>query len=179
MKKIAILVNTGFEDIELITPIDIFKRAKINFDLFSTENKKIVHGSQNAIVVTKKIHELDISNYIGVFIPGGPAVSYMINNKIVLSIIKKFYDDNKYIFAICAAPSILNKIGILENTKHTAYPGFEFNKTFVNKNIVIDKKIITAKGPGVSHNLAFAIVELLKNKEVSKILAKSMQFTDL
>lgn len=177
MNRIAIMVSTGYEDIELIAVIDMLQRADIKYDLISSENLSSVKGSCNAIVETIHINNFDFSQYTSIFIPGGPAVENLINNKKVLNIVTKFNLSKKYIYAICAAPSILNKLKILEKVKHTAYPGYEYKPTFINKAVVKDKNIITGSGPGAAMMFALKIIENEKSTIISKNLKNSMKIT--
>ncbi len=176
MKKIAVIVCTNYEDIELITTIDVLSRAPIDFDLISIENKDEVHGAQNAIVKTHHIDDIDFDNYSGIFIPGGPAVDEkIIKDERVLKAVDKFHKEKKNIYAICAAPSILRKLDILKDIKHTAYPTYGYKPTLQNKSVVKDKNIITANGPAATLDFAFAILEHEKEIEREKQIRKAMQ----
>jgi 4-methyl-5(b-hydroxyethyl)-thiazole monophosphate biosynthesis len=90
MNKIAVIVSKGYEDIELITTIDFFKRVKIDFDLISPENKLSVNGAHNAIVKTIKMENFEFNKYKSIFIPGGPAINNLLLNKKLLTIVEKF-----------------------------------------------------------------------------------------
>jgi 4-methyl-5(b-hydroxyethyl)-thiazole monophosphate biosynthesis len=75
--KLAILVATGYEDTELITAIDLFSRAELDFDLISVENKTTVKGSYNAYVKTVKYENTNLKDYNGLFLPGGKAIEIL------------------------------------------------------------------------------------------------------
>ncbi len=127
MKKIAILVATGFEDVELIGAIDHWKRAGIEFDIFSIEDKDFVEGSFFAGVNTKRYNLEEILSYGALFIPGGKAKKIFDRFKDTKKIITEFNDNNKSIFAICAAPDLLYKSGILKGKTFTCWPGLGLN----------------------------------------------------
>ena len=175
MKKIAIIVCTNFEDIELIATIDVLSRANIQYDLISNENKNEVHGSKNAIVKTHHIDDIDFNEYSSIFIPGGEAVNKIIEDDYILKIVNNFHKQNKNIYAICAAPAILKKLNILKNIKHTAYPGYGYEPTLQEKNVVHNKNIITGIGPGATLKFAFSIVENEKGMKIVKDLKKAMK----
>jgi 4-methyl-5(b-hydroxyethyl)-thiazole monophosphate biosynthesis len=96
-------------------------------------------------------------------------------NKKLLTIVEKFWVDKKNIYAICAAPLILQKLGILKNIKHTAYLGCEYRPTFLNLNVVQDKNVITGSGPGSTNEFAFKIIENEKGIQIVKNLKKVLK----
>ena len=86
-------------------------------------------------------------------------------------------EQNKWIAAICAAPSILGRAGLLKGKKATAYPGFERDLSgakLSHDTVCVDGKIITAKGAGVALEFGLKLVECLLSKEVRKSLAEKM-----
>jgi 4-methyl-5(b-hydroxyethyl)-thiazole monophosphate biosynthesis len=90
----------------------------------------------------------------------------------------KHNDQNKLIAAICAAPSVLGKLGILENKQATCYPGFEeyLGESYVGCLVVESKNIITAKGPGLSSDFAFCLIEKLAGTEMADQVYDTAQY---
>jgi len=178
MKKIAIFLVDGVEEIEAITPIDIFRRSNLTVDLITLKDKMVTGGHN--IVIQSDIHidDMDIEEYDAIVCPGG-SIELANNNKVV-SFIKDFFDKGRLVAAICAAPVALNKAGILKDKKFTCYPSFEnsINEGIYQKNlnIVIDGNIITAAGPAFASEFAFEIVTYLVDKNCADKVRKEMLF---
>ncbi|MBP5301423.1 MAG: DJ-1/PfpI family protein [Bacilli bacterium] len=160
--KCLILFFNGFEDTEGIATRDILIRAGVDVISVSDSSEKIVTTSKKLDVFTNlSLNDIKkIDDYKFLVIPGGN-IKTVINNKKILKIIKDFNEQKKDIYAICAAPCILEKVGLLNNKHFTCYPGFEKNikGLFENKNVVIDKNIITSKSMFYSFDFAFAILK--------------------
>ena len=117
--KFACLLADGFEDIEALGTSALLRRAGFTVDFFSVYNNKKVEGSYHTVVTNlKKLKELKVENYGGIFLPGGKAAYTLRENEVVKSIVKKFYDENKYMLAICAAPTVYGLMGIMDNKKY-------------------------------------------------------------
>ena len=145
MKKLAVLIATGYEDVELILPLDIFKRKKIVYDLVSVENLTQVQGSNEAIVKTQKIKNLKPENYAGLMIPGGTkGVKRLSDSLIAKTWIQEFAKDQKILAAICAAPQLLYDLKLLKNKSFTAHPSLNLTESLDLKAIK-DDNIITGK----------------------------------
>ena len=161
--KTLVIVQTKFEDTELITTLNILNRNDVDYYLWSPEGKTAVKANREAIVETN-VELPNLDEFNSLFIPGGPAVNELINNSKVLEIVKDFYNKNKIVSAICAAPTILLKTGILENHKYTCYPGMgESNNKLENENFVVDKNIVTGKDYEATKDFAFKLVDKIKN----------------
>ncbi|MFV0472403.1 MAG: DJ-1/PfpI family protein, partial [Paludibacteraceae bacterium] len=94
-------------------------------------------------------------------------------------LLKKQHDAGKNIAAICAAPSLLGKLGILEGKEAISYPGFEKNllgAKISDKTVVKSGNIITGKGPGVAISFALKIVEIIRGKNMAKEVATALCF---
>ena len=87
-------------------------------------------------------------------------------------------DQDKLIAAICAAPSVLGRLGILSGKQATCYPGFEqyLGESYFDGLVVESKNIITAKGPGLSSDFAFCIIEKLAGAEIADQVYDAAQY---
>ena len=174
MKKIAVLLANGFEDIEAITVIDILRRSDVHVTTFSNADELDVESSHEITIKAEQILRDNLDDYDGIYIPGGGrGTTNLANNPHVLKIISDFNQNGKLIAGICAAPSVvLNKAGVLDNHQATCYPSMEklFNPsvTYQKQKVVIDNNIITSEGAGTSFDLAFAILDYL-NLDSKKI----------
>lgn len=176
---IYVLLADGFEEVEAIEPIDIMRRAGLEVATVGVENKNVkgAHG----ITVTADISadEVKCEETELLMLPGGAGYEILDKNQRVEALIEYAAKNEIYIAAICAAPSILGKRGLLDGKKATCFPGFEqFLKGALlsGDKVVRDGKIITAKGAGAAAEFGFEIVKTLKNKETAENLRCKMQY---
>ena len=181
MSKIAIFMADGCEEIEALTVVDILRRAGINIDMLSISDNLNVEGAHGIqfradYLMTDK----NSDDYDGVVLPGGmPGTTNLENNTLVQSALKKQFSAGKLIAAICAAPSILGKNGMVNGKKVTSYPGFEnaFSRaTYVTDSVVTDGNVITSRGMGTAIDFALAILEYLIGSDAASDMAKSIMY---
>ena len=117
MKGLIILVN-GFEDVEALATIDVLRRSGIIIDTTSLDNKDIITQSNNKIQANYLLNEINTQEYDFLIIPGGKAVFNILDNdNRIDQLIDEFYNNNKLICAICAAPRLIAKRGYFKNLK--------------------------------------------------------------
>ena len=179
MKNIALHLATGFEETEAITVIDILKRAKLNVTTVSIMRDLVVEGAHGIKVVADKLfEEINYEEFHMIILPGGMPGTTNLDNHIELKKrVIEFDLDTKWIGAICAAPSIIGKLGLLEDREATCYPGFEeklFGAKISDKTTVVADNFITSKGLGSAIEFALTIVENLINKEAADKIAKDI-----
>ncbi len=164
MSKAAIILTDGCEEGEALTIVDIFRRASIICDMVGLTVNKIT-GAHNIKIRADRILDETLSEYDMVILPGGYAgVALMSNNQTLISVLKKMNDQNKYIGAICAAPVILEKAGLLAGRNYTCYPTtFEKIKEgkWVDDKVVVSGNIITSQGPATAYAFAYTLISLL------------------
>jgi 4-methyl-5(b-hydroxyethyl)-thiazole monophosphate biosynthesis len=179
MKKIAVHLAEGFEEIEAISIIDVLRRADFDVNIVSVTNNFFVTGSHNIKVMADSLFEnVDYKSIDMIVLPGGMPGSKNLNNHEGLKQqILNFNENGKHLGAICAAPLVFGNLGILKGKKATCYPGFEDElegATITGKNVELAGKIITGKGAGVAIIFALKIVEMLSGKELANKLGRKM-----
>ncbi len=177
---VIIFLADGFEECEALCPLDMLIRAGLEVKTVSISENKTVTGSHSISVIA----DLTLSEFVSadfnitaVILPGGmPGTTNLLNCPSVISTVKKSYEDNKLVCAICAAPSILASIGLLKDKRATCFPGFEeqLGDSYTDEAVVSDGNIITAKSMGVAYKFGFAIIEKLCGKAKASTLAESM-----
>jgi 4-methyl-5(b-hydroxyethyl)-thiazole monophosphate biosynthesis len=178
MVKVLLPLAEGFEEIEAITVVDVLRRAGIDVVTAGIPGS-IVTGSRNVQVTTdKKINDIDPDDYEAVVLPGGyPGYVNLGKTQKVIKIITSFNEDKKLIGAICAAPTVLAKVGLLEDRKATVYPGMEKELPYPrNGKVVEDENIITSQGPGTAIDFALKLVERLTDKDKAKAVKKDLVY---
>jgi 4-methyl-5(b-hydroxyethyl)-thiazole monophosphate biosynthesis len=123
MKKVLVLLATGFEEIETITVVDILRRAGARVVLAATEEGPIEGSRGVSVLPDTLINQVDDKDFDLLVLPGGqPGTTNLQKSTKVKSIIQSMYQSRKQIAAICAAPTILHSAGILKNTVVTSHP---------------------------------------------------------
>lgn len=178
---LAMFLADGFEEIEALAVVDILRRAQIEINTVSINENNQVRGSHNINVISDlKITEFNASDYEGFILPGGlPGTTNLENSKIVTDTLINANAEGKYICAICAAPSVLGKLGLLEGKKAICYPGYENTlkgAEITSDKAVVSKNAITSKGAGTAHDFAFEIVKLFKGNKVAEDIKNAMQY---
>ena len=171
MRLLAIITDK-FEDLEAIGTIALLRRAGIEVDVAGASDQLMVTGAFHTSVKTDiDLSKVDLNHYDGLFLPGGPHTKALREQKAVLGIVSTFYEQQKWLLAICAAPSILGVLGILDDKSYTCFPGMEEFMPLGKKQAsaaVVDGKIITGAGAGAVHEFAFAIIEALLGTQKSE-----------
>lgn len=165
MKTIYLFLAEGFEEIEAITPMDVLKRAGLELQVVSiSPDDFLVRGAHGIMVVADLLFEqVNEANAEMLILPGGmPGAANLDAHEGLSKLIMNFAEAGKPLSAICAAPLVFGKRGLLKGKKATCYPGFEGyleGADYTGALVQIDGNIITGKGPGAALEFAFAIVE--------------------
>lgn len=173
-KKVLAIAFNGFEEIELITPVDILRRGGVDVVIAATESSQIVKGRNGIeIVADSLLYDVQFDNFDALFIPGGTGCYALIDNISILSLIKEFDKNNKLLCAICASPLLLNAAGVLKNKKFTANSCTydTLRDALREDDVVCDKNIITGRGPGSAMLFGMKILCNLTNKTVANEVA--------
>jgi len=172
MKRVLVPLAEGFEELEAMAAIDVLKRAGIDVIVAGLPGT-IVKGRSGVKVVTdKRVDEVDQKSLDGIVLPGGnPGYINLGKSKKIIEIINDLDKNKKMIAAICGAPSILAKQGILDDKRATIYPGMERDVPRPRTaKVVTDGHIITSQGPGTAIDFALEIVKmLLGNSQAEKV----------
>lgn len=169
--KVLIIYADGFEDVEALATRDVLVRAKIDvIDAKINEDNEIVTSSHNlSIKGFKSLNNIVVNDFDAVILPGGSrGVNNLLKSDRVISLVKEFANKDKLVCAICAAPMVLNKAGLLKEKRFTCYPGCEkgLEGIYTGEEVVILDKMITARSMLYSIPFGLAIIEKLLGKEV-------------
>lgn len=172
-----LFLSTGFEEIEALTTVDLLRRAGISLQTVSCEEAQMVRGSHDIQVMADRLYkDVDFQDAEMLILPGGSR--RLGEFPALCELLKKHNAEGKDIAAICAAPSVLGDLGILEGKQATCYPGFEsyLGDAYVGGLVVESKNVITAKGPGLSSDFAFCLIEHLAGEEVADEVYDKAQY---
>ena len=177
--QILFLMADGFEETEFVTPFDYLQRAGIDVALASVSGNTEVVGAHGLAIATDfALSGADTAAFDGVLLPGGgPGVKNLKASAEVEKVIHEFNDKGKWIFAICAAPLVLSKAGILVDRTVTCFPGCEGElvcKKFVEDRVVVDGYVVTSRGAGTAEEFAFECIAQLGGRELSEKIRKQV-----
>lgn len=179
MGTVYVFFADGFEEIEAFTSVDVMRRAGLNVEMVTVTPDEIVTGAHGiSILCDKNIVNCDFSDAALLLLPGGmPGAAALGENDDLRRALSHFAEQDKPLAAICAAPMVLGKLGLLKGKKATCYPGFEQyleGAECTGAPVERDGNIITGKGPGAAMEFALAVVELLQGKEKVQELKEAM-----
>ncbi|MFA6666958.1 MAG: DJ-1/PfpI family protein [Bacilli bacterium] len=176
--KILSIITDGFEEVEFGGTIGILRRANLDVDVFALKGTTATGRYGVTVSDLKDISELNINNYDMLFICGGPEYILLEASDLFQDVLSHFYNNNKYIAAICAGPTLLGHRGMLKNKHYTCFSSMNenFGGFYEDHYYVIDKKIITGKSAAAVIDFAFAIVETIKSKEYANQIRNSIYY---
>ncbi len=178
MSKAVMYFAEGYEEVEALTVVDILRRANVEVILAGVYEKTVVSAHQISLNMDTTIEDVDHTSVDMIILPGGAnGVENMFRSQHVLEHIKKFDEEKKLIAAICAAPSILGRLGLLKERKATCYPGFEKyleGCTVVPEKVVVSDHIITAQAVGAAMEFGLTLLERLEGQEIKEKIKKAM-----
>lgn len=180
MARVLIPMIDGFEEIEAITCIDILRRAGAQV-ITAGIGKRKATGSHDVQVQTDAVLE-DImeAEYDMILLPGGPGVAQLADVAILQRMLLRHATHGKFLAAICAAPSILGKYGLLEGKRAACFPSVE-NKlggaVLVREPVVVDGKVITSRGAGTAVPFTLEIVKQLYGSSKAEEISQSIIYT--
>ena len=179
-KRILVPLAEGFEMVEALSIVDVFRRAGAKVDVVSVEgNLQVVSSHQVIVIADKLIADCVEESYDLIVLPGGlPGVDNLRKSILLKELLQKQNSEGKLYGGICAAPAVvLEHHGLLDGKKATCHPGFVDklkSKDHVAETVVFDKNCVTSKGAGTSIEFALVLLGILMGEEKKKEVAKGM-----
>jgi len=179
----SINMSIDDEEIEALTVVDILRRADIEIDMVSiTGNKKVPGAHGITTYCDKLIENTDFEKADMIVLPGGmPGTLNLGLCEPLMDQIHGFNTSKKGLAAICAAPTVFGKAGLLEGKKATCYPGMEGDLLGANvstDSVCHDGHIITSRGMGTAIPFALEIVKTFKGEDVANKLAQAIVYNN-
>lgn len=181
MPKTAIFLADGFEEIEALTVVDLLRRANIEISTVSIMGRKNVTGSHNITVEADALlEETDFDSLDMLILPGGmPGTTNLADCKALTDKIKEFDEKDKMLCAICAAPTVFGKLGILKGKKACCFPGREddlLGADVQTSSVTKDGHFITSRGMGTAIDFALAIIEHYQGSDAATSMASKIVY---
>lgn len=169
MKVLIVIAPEKFRDEEFTVPASVLQKAGIEYDIASTRRGSCTGMLGAKTIATLSLMEVDPASYDGILIVGGGgAQSYLWEDKVLGEMVKNFQASAKVVAAICLAPVVLARAGILKGKKATFFNSPISLKemkaggaVLVEKAVVSDSRIITANGPAAAKEFAETFIRTL------------------
>ena len=180
MMRVLVPLAEGFEEIEAISVIDILRRAEIEV-VTAGLKEGLAEGSHKVKVLPDTtLEKVDWHDFDGLVLPGGaPGFVNLGNDQRIIDMAREMNRAGKCVAAICAAPSVLIKAGVLQGRKATVSPSGKAQvqacADFREDRVVVDKNLITSRAPGTALEFALKLVEALAGREMmEQVKAQTM-----
>ena len=170
MARVLIPLAQGCEELEAVTVIDLLRRAQIDVVTAGLDEGP-VRGSRGTVIVPdSELESVMDQEFDMIVLPGGlPGAEHLDADPRVHRLLQRYHAEQRYAAAICAAPKVLAKAGILNGKSATSYPGAVRIEDFpevdvLTAPVVVDGKVITSRGPGTAMDFALQLIESLVGK---------------
>ncbi len=179
-KRVCMVLDDGFEELEAVGTFDMLKRAGVEVDVLALCNRD-TRGKHNLLWADLKPIKL-LSNgeiaYDALILPGGPHYQALEKSAVIRQKINEFLGKGKVVAAICASPTILGRMGLLKGKNYTCFTAMneDFGGYFKDQYAVIDGNIITGQSAAAAVDFGLAIAEKLCGKEQAEEVKKSIYY---
>ena len=179
MAKVLVPLADGFEEIEAVTVVDVLRRGGVEVVTASIHDRLEVRGAHGMnIAADRQFDEAQRDSYDAIVLPGGGGCAETFRQfKPLHERLLRQHDENRLICAICAAPTVLEAAGVLdEETEVTCYPSCrdDLNRPWVPAPVVQDGTVITGQAPGTATLFALVVLQALADEQVARKVAQGM-----
>ncbi|SEP76436.1 4-methyl-5(b-hydroxyethyl)-thiazole monophosphate biosynthesis [Ectothiorhodospira magna] len=182
MARILIPLANGCEEVEAVTLIDLLRRADFQVVTAGLEDGPVTGAHGIVLMPDQPLEQAQHDTYDLIVLPGGlPGSDHLDNDPRIHALVNKLHGEGRYVAAICAAPKVLARAGLLAGRRATAYPtvleGMALADTqLTGQPVEVDGTIVTSRSPGTAMEFALALIELLagadKRKQVEDPLCR-------
>lgn len=167
-KVLMVVAKSGFRDEELFVPREILQSNGYEVEIASVTRGRCKGMLGKKVIADISLHDVDVRNYAAVIFVGGIGAKSYWNNPRAQEIARRAYKGGKIVGAICLAPGIFARAGLLKGKKATIWPGakaelIKAGAIYTGRGLEVDGNIVTADGPGSAWAFGEKILEKLKN----------------
>ncbi len=178
---VYLLLGEGFEESEAVVPADLLRRAGVEVALVGLEGLSVRGSHGITVQADLTLEEVDADAMDMLVLPGGMGgVESIQMNLFALALIQRAWDHGCYLAAICAAPTILAHIGVLDRRKAVCYPGMEdqMGSAVVQKGqrVVVDGHMVTGEAAGSAFDFGLKLVEILKGRAAAEEVRHAVHY---
>jgi 4-methyl-5(b-hydroxyethyl)-thiazole monophosphate biosynthesis len=181
MSRVLVPLAPGFEEIEAVTVVDLLRRAGIEVHTASLEGPQVTGSHGITVVADVAFDAARDGNYDMIVLPGGmPGAQHLGADPRVISLLRRMAADRRYLAAICAAPSVLARAGLLAERAATSFPGFLDADSapgiqLRDDAVVVDGRVVTSRGAGTAMEFGLVLIELLEGATVREQVQARLQ----
>jgi 4-methyl-5(b-hydroxyethyl)-thiazole monophosphate biosynthesis len=178
---VCILLGDGFEEAEAVIPADLLRRAGVKVSFVGLDGLTVTGGHGITVTADLTLEQVSLEELQMLVLPGGMGgVESIQMNLFAMALIQRVSDKGCYLAAICAAPTILAYLGILDRRHAVCYPGMELEmgSAVVQKgqSVVVDGRIITGEAPGSSFEFGLKLVEVLEGETAARQVKEAIHY---
>ena len=176
---VYVLLGTGFEEMEAIAPIDLLRRAGIRVLTVGVDGKAVTGGHGITVEADITIDQMDLTDLDMIVLPGGlGGVATARASQKALDALRFAWENDKFVAAICAGPTVLADLGITDHRKATCYPGCEAGmgsaRMVADTPCIRDGRLITGASAGCAIPFGLMLIEALRGAEESRRIEKQI-----
>ncbi len=176
---VYMLLGTGFEETEAIAPLDLLRRAGVDVLTVGITGKTVYGGHGIGIEADITVEEMDLTNLEMIVLPGGlGGVAAARASREAMEALRFAWENDKYVAAICAGPTVLADLHITDGRRATCYPGCESGmgsaRMVADTACVRDGKLITGTSAGCAIPFGLALVAALKGEDAAAVVKKQI-----
>ena len=181
MIKALVLMAEGFEEIELSSIVNILRRGGVSVIVAGLQDG-LITGSRGIKMQPDALLDSIRELFDIIILPGGyPGYMNLGKDKRVIDLVNRYYNEDKFVAAICGAPSVLEMAGILAQKRATIFKGMQNlieSAKYIDKPVVEDQKIITSQGPGTAIEFSLALLKRLINEKKASEVKEQLIYQD-
>ena len=178
---VYIILGTGFEEMEAICPCDILRRGGVDAKLAGIGGTQITGGNGITVQADCTVEEMDLEQMELIMLPGGMGgVHSILGSETAMEAVRYAHEQGRLVSAICAAPTILAKLGITDGKQAVVYPGLEEqmgSARMQDVNAVRDGRVLTGRAPGAAVDFGLMLLEALKGAETAAQVRAGLVYT--
>ena len=178
MKRAAMFVTDGFEEIEAVGTFAILRRGGVEVDVYSLLDKDATGRFGLTCTNLKRFSDFDGAQYDALVLPGGPEYKAIEASKEVQAYIRDFWTAEKLVCAICAAPTILGRAGYLKGKHYTCFTSMneDFGGVYHPQYAVRDGNLVTGRSAAATVDFAFLVLEALEGAEKAEEIKQQIYY---
>lgn len=178
---VVCLMAPGFEESELVVPADLLRRGGVEVVLAGVEGVEVESSHGIRFMADKQLSEVDLSRAEMVFVPGGlGGVNNILNSHLACDVLRQIRKQDKYLAAICAGPTVLSRLGLIDDVQAVCYPGMEDLLSPAvpcpGNRAILDGKILTAEAAGSAFELGLLMLTVLRDEETAQRVRQEVHY---
>jgi len=181
MANVLVPLAQGCEELEAVTVIDLLRRAGVTVDSAGLDDRPVRASRGTVLVPDITLDEALTREYDMIVLPGGmPGADHLMNDTRIIGLVSRMAQQDKYTAAICAAPRVLARAGLLAGRRVTSFPGsLDVDAIagidYLEQPVVRDGSIITSRGPGTAMDFALELIDILCGRQQRDTVESALQ----